>query len=112
MIDLKIVLLLLAVHFVADFVLQSHWMADNKSKRWDALGLHALTYTSYLALCTLDWRYVVINGVLHYWTDAITSRINKRLWDAKQVHYFFVSVGFDQLIHTTTLLLIWRWMYG
>ena len=112
MIDLKIVLLLMAIHFVADFVLQSHWMADNKSKLWHALGFHVFVYTSALALCTLDWRYAVINGVLHFWTDAITSRISSRLWQAKQVHYFFVSVGFDQLIHTTTLLLTWRWMYG
>lgn len=112
---------LLVVHFVADFMLQSDWMAQNKSKNWSALSIHILVYTMVLqvACIPLLWAsfpfdklryYALINGVLHFATDAITSRINKRLWEAKEVHWFFVGVGADQLIHQFTLALTLMWL--
>jgi hypothetical protein len=36
---------LLAVHWVADFVLQSRWMAVNEGERIDALVIHVASYT-------------------------------------------------------------------
>lgn len=35
---------LLAVRWVGDFVLQSSWMAEGKSRQLDALIAHVLTY--------------------------------------------------------------------
>lgn len=100
--------MLLVVHYVADFLLQSDWMAQNKSKRWDAL----LTHTSIYSICFIfwGWRFVLITFVLHTITDAVTSRINTRLWQRKQVHWFFASVGFDQLIHFYTLAATYWWL--
>lgn len=46
----------------------------------------------------------------HIATDAITSRINSKLWAAKKVHWFFVSVGFDQWIHFVTLILVYKYL--
>lgn len=106
---------LLFVHFIADFVLQSNWMAQNKSKDWTALSAHVLVYTSVLwfgvvlLLATFYLTpvamvmYALANGALHFATDAVTSRINSRLWEAKRVHGFFVGVGADQFIHAFTL---------
>lgn len=106
---------LLFVHFIADFVLQSNWMAQNKSKLWAALGAHVLVYTVTLffgvtllsAIVYLSpvviVGYAIANGVLHFATDAITSRINSRLWEAKRVHGFFVGVGADQFAHALAL---------
>ena len=34
----------LLAHSVGDYLLQSHWMAENKTKRSDAAAIHALTY--------------------------------------------------------------------
>ena len=104
-------LALLSVHFVADFVLQSDWMAQNKSKRWDALALHVAVYTSAFLPLALYWwgnsprslQFLVITFVLHFMTDAGTSRINSRLWAAKRVHGFFVGIGADQLSHAFAL---------
>lgn len=107
-IPLHIALLLAAMHFVADFLLQSHWMATNKSKNWDALGYHVFTYSAVMCM-TCDLRFVYFNLVLHWVTDAITSRITSRLF-GKQWHWFFVVVGLDQLIHMTCLLSIWVWL--
>lgn len=101
-------LALLTIHFVADFILQSDWMATNKSKRWDALALHVTIY----AACFL-WFGATFAGVtwaLHFVTDAITSRITSRLWVAQQRHWFFVAIGADQLIHAYCLLLCASWL--
>lgn len=103
-----IILALLATHFLADFVFQSDWMAKNKSSNWWALLFHVCVYSIFFI--ALGWKFAVINGVLHFIVDAITSRITKRLWAKQQVHWFFVIIGFDQLIHYTCLLLTFNWL--
>lgn len=104
---------LLAFHWLADFVLQSRWMSVNKSKRIDALAIHVAIYTSILLVgsgLTFGVRqiaplllFVGVNGLLHFATDFVTSRITSRLWQQQREHDFFVVVGFDQLIHQVTL---------
>jgi Protein of unknown function (DUF3307) len=102
-------LALLAVHWLADFVLQTHWQASNKSKRLDALARHVMVYTAVLAgasvvLFGVDGApFAAVNGVLHFVTDFGTSRWTARLYAKQDWHNFFVVVGFDQLIHQTTL---------
>jgi hypothetical protein len=105
---------LLAVHWLGDFVLQSHWMSMNKSKRLDALAIHVATYTATLLIASgllfgVDEirplaLFVGINGGLHFVTDFVTSRITSRLWHQQREHLFFVALGFDQLIHQVTLV--------
>lgn len=132
---------LLCVHFVADFVLQTHWQASNKSKNLNALTEHVLVYTFVLACYTpfifyhfslQQWlEFIVLNGVLHFITDWRTSKVASKLfmaqfedtveyeltvdsWIVKDMrmamkkdfnpHYFFVCIGFDQLIHQATLM--------
>ncbi len=99
-------------HFVADFVLQSHAMATNKSSsnRW--LSKHIAVYTlGLLAVVAIGhamrWAllYALVNGLAHFVTDWISSRITKKLWAKQRVHDFFVVIGADQAVHLTTLLL-------
>lgn len=109
---------LVIIHWIADFVLQTHWQASNKSKNWLALSAHVATYTGTLLVLAgavmfgipglafltvptfLAW--VLLNGVLHFATDAVTSRITSKLF-GKDWHNFFVVVGIDQAIHYVTL---------
>ena len=105
---------LLAVHWLGDFVLQSHWMSVNKSKRLDALAIHVATYTTTLLVGSALLfgvheigplaLFVGVNGTLHFATDFVTSQITSRLWHQQREHLFFVAVGFDQLIHQVTLV--------
>lgn len=104
-IELDIACLLLLIHYIADFKFQSHWMATNKSKSWLALSAHVLVYSLMFSL-TLNWQFVVINGILHFITDAITSRMSSKLF-GKNWHDFFEVIGGDQYIHTVTLLTTW-----
>ena len=101
----------LAVHWVADFVLQSRWMAENKSSRLDALSLHIGVYTAVLATAAtllfgtgmnVLW-FIVANAGLHFVTDFVTSKITSRLWQRQNVHGFFTVVGLDQLLHQVAL---------
>lgn len=102
-------LALLGTHWLADFVLQSHWQASNKSKRLDALALHIMTYTAVLAAASVllfgvnGVVFAAVNGILHFGTDYFTSRRSSRLYAKQDWHNFFVVIGFDQLIHQTTL---------
>jgi hypothetical protein len=96
----------IVLHWLADFVLQTDWQAKNKSSNNIALIQHVGTYTSVIAIfaiymfpITLALGWIVINGVLHFITDYFTSRLNTYLWSKGRVHDFFVSVGFDQVIH-------------
>lgn len=119
-------LMLLAMHWVADFVLQTHWQASNKSKNIEALARHVGIYTFvlfiatvaiFLPLDTIEARrwailFVGINGVLHFCTDYFTSRWTSRLYAKQDWHNFFVIVGLDQLIHQMTLALTMIWIFG
>ena len=106
---LLIYIYLLFVHWLADFVLQNNWMAINKSKSVIILIAHSVVYTTVLYALTLGGAlgWAVLNGLLHLIIDYVTSKINSRLWFDKRVHGFFVSVGFDQFLHTSILLLTW-----
>ncbi len=130
---------LLVGHFVADFLCQSDWMALNKSKRWDALAAHVAVYMLVIAaivgIGTSGVRaapvplllWIITNATAHFVQDALTSRLTSRLWFLPQVgqgmrpewiqvevkggyrHWFFVAIGFDQLLHYVTLFVTANW---
>lgn len=94
--------LIIWLHFFADFILQSDWMAINKSENLNALVLHGLVYG--LPFLYFGWYYACLNAGCHMAVDAITSNITKRLWLAEKRHWFFVVIGLDQAIHLSVLI--------
>lgn len=113
MINLYLVFLILIIHWIADFVFQSDEVAKNKSTSWKHLLEHVMIYTSVLYFgfilfqhCFLQFLlFVLINGLSHFIIDAITSRINTYLYKKGAIHNFFVSIGFDQVLHLTILVI-------
>lgn len=106
---MTILIAILATHFIADFICQTDWMAVNKSVSWKALLIHTAVYSicfSYFGLL-----FVVITFLFHTATDAITSRITSKLWVANERHWFFVTIGADQLIHYITLFLTYNYLF-
>ncbi len=114
-INLAVVLIILFVHWLADFVLQTDWQAQNKSKNNIALTLHVLSYTIVWCFVSL-WLlgpagssvFAIITFITHWFTDYYTSRLNSKLYAAGKIHYFFVSIGFDQFLHYAQLLLTYQ----
>ncbi len=115
---------LLLIHWFADFVLQTHWQAQNKSKNNEALARHVLVYALFLGAWSfgafvltpkttvLAWlSFVILNGLLHFVTDWCTSRWSSKLYAKQDWHNFFVVIGLDQLIHQFTLALTMIWMF-
>lgn len=123
-----VILAVLVSHWISDFVLQSHWMATNKSKNMDALLSHVAVYYVSMVVCTGTSFYLIfgsegqlwgmlmlwwlLNGVAHLVVDYVTSRITSRLWSKGDYHNFFVVVGFDQLLHYACLFMTLDWMIG
>lgn len=103
-ISIKLLIAIIWLHWLADFVLQTEDMATKKSKSNYYLTQHIAVY-SVPFFISFGWRYALVNGAVHWLVDYVTSRINSKMWAAKEVHYFFVGVGLDQAIHLTTLVL-------
>lgn len=107
---------LLLLHFVGDFATQFRWIANNKSHNQWALLLHGLLYgtvftTGMYFIMPAEFPlsifviFVGFNIAAHLITDAITSKITSFFWKKQWVYLFFVTIGFDQLVHTCTLIL-------
>lgn len=103
-------LYVLAVHYIADFLCQTSWMARRKATCTWALTVHVGVYTTVLLCGSLivfePWFAIVfagINGVVHGWVDAITSKVTAWAHARGHERTFFNVIGFDQLLHQATL---------
>ncbi|MEO6302379.1 MAG: DUF3307 domain-containing protein [Bacteroidia bacterium] len=108
-------IVIFVVHFLADFVFQSSKMATGKSKSFTWLCIHVGTYaivsllsfgfiTYYYGDALFAFYWWLVNVILHFIVDFITSKITSKFWDQKNMRLFFVMIGFDQLIHTLCLI--------
>ena len=102
----QLFLFILLIHFLADFGLQTHEQAINKSTSHKWLFYHVGVYSiiwmfaSYIYFMDVSKALIfsIITFVAHYLTDFATSRIGKPFWkDGKDLHNGFVIVGFDQI---------------
>jgi hypothetical protein len=110
--------LILLFHWVADFLLQSPSMATGKSKSNYWLSVHVAYYMFGMSPMVLlvalhsgfltGIYWLILNGVLHWTTDFITSRQTSKLYAAQKYYgfpSFFSVIGLDQWIHAACLLL-------
>jgi len=117
---------IIIIHWIADFVLQTDKQAKGKSNNWIDLlshtGIYSLTWCipisfmglmDYNNIChigpSLMW-FPVITFLAHTLTDYFTSRLNTKLWSEGKVHNFFVSIGFDQVLHYIQLFITYYYL--
>ena len=98
------VLLIVWIHFVSDFILQSDIMAINKSKNVKYLLLHCFIYS--LLFLVFGWEFSLIAFLSHFIIDFFTSKLTSYLWQKEKRHWFFCTIGFDQALHLTVLFLV------
>jgi hypothetical protein len=119
---------LLLLHWVADFICQTDWEAKNKSTNNEALISHTsmysiitfgglIIYAIIAATSSLDTisvgsilLFTAVTFVTHTFIDYYTSRVNSYFWQKKDSHNFFVSVGFDQVLHYVQLFLCFKYI--
>ena len=101
-------ILLVWVHFISDFVFQSNQMAQNKSTSIKWLSIHVGVYS--ILFLWWGWKFALLNGILHWMTDFVTSRISSYYWKKNEMHWFFTTIGCDQAIHLTCLIGTYLWL--
>ena len=102
------------IHWIGDFVCQTQWMAENKSNRVWPLTVHVATYTATIwagLVFASHWHIIAItqmallNGGLHWITDFCTSKFTSYFKREHNIHAFFATIGFDQFIHISCLMI-------
>lgn len=99
-------------HYLADFVLQTNWIARGKERRdgWVVpLATHALAH-AVLALTIILvarpqlWWLAALDFVVHVLIDRAKTVTSQRCrWQPNQARFWWL-LGFDQLLHQLTNL--------
>jgi len=55
----------LVAHAIGDYVVQSDWMATEKTKRWFPALLHGVTYAAVFVWFTHDWWRLAVIAATH-----------------------------------------------
>jgi hypothetical protein len=122
--SLIVIFTIILVHWFGDFVIQTDEQAKNKSKDNSFLLAHVSSYSitwlfimptvflfsglSIIGVHKSVLLFLSITFVTHFITDYFTSRLNSKLLAKGDVHNFFVSVGFDQVLHYVQLFLTYK----
>jgi len=103
-------ILIICMHSIGDFIFQTRWMAKNKSSNHFALALHSAIYM--IPLFIISWQFALINGILHYPIDYISSQLTTHYYKKENENMFFNVIGIDQAIHYIILLLTYLFLKG
>lgn len=101
-------------HFVIDFPLQTPYQWQNKGKYGHLGGiLHASLHGAGTILVLMPFvglsalYFGVIDAIVHYHIDWAKINLNSRNgWAPMNSPHFWTLLGFDQLLHSLTYLLI------
>lgn len=110
--------MILLIHFLADFGLQTHEQAAQKSIDNKQLAYHVGVYSTVWLIASISIlgradkaiTFAAITFICHFLTDYVTSRIGKSYWEKKDLHNGFVIVGFDQILHYVQLFICYIWL--
>ncbi len=108
MIGYNTIFILICLHFIADFLIQSDEMALNKSTSLYWLGIHSIVYS--ILFLYFGIYFILITCIAHFIIDYISSKLTTYFWVKQQRHWFFVTIGCDQAIHFICLLITYRYL--
>lgn len=103
----KLFILILFIHFLADFALQTVEQGANKKKSNKLLVYHTLTYSIiwfvvsylYFSMFGVAFLFTIITFITHTIIDYYSSRLSNKFFDKKDYHNGFVVIGADQVLH-------------
>ncbi len=111
------IILLLAAHFIGDFLCQSRVMALNKTKSLYYLSMHGLfvgipiflvffMFKPTLLALILTAIYVIVHCMQDFFIWTIAIRLfgkSEKYWESKR---FYDIIGFDQFLHVALLVFL------
>ncbi len=113
------ILIIIVIHWVADFVLQSEAMGTQKSKSNFWLLLHVSIYSAVWMAIGLFFfpslaviKFTIVTFIAHFITDYCTSRLTGKYYTAKKFYGFpgfWTTIGFDQVLHYTQLIICYTY---
>ena len=108
MVNIHEILLLLLIHTISDFCSQTRKMAENKSQSIKWLSIHVFIYI--LPFLVFGWKFTLVNFILHWIIDFISSRASGYYYKQKNFYAFFNVIGFDQYLHIVSLVFTYYYM--
>ena len=131
--SLKIILSIVLIHWFADFVMQRPRDAANKSKSFEHLFSHVWAYSCLMTVFILLTNFIsktgsinlidyllfyIITFICHFATDYYSSRWMKKMYNQKNFGVFiprgfdfFVTLGFDQVLHYFQLFITYKLLF-
>lgn len=119
--ELSYIMLIIMVHWVADFVMQNEEWALNKSKDNEALLKHTITYSIMWFFALLPYfglgdilLFTLITFLAHTITDYFTSRWVSGKFQRKEMGSeipnlgAFSCIGADQVLHYVQLFITFK----
>lgn len=82
-------------HVAGDYILQSDWMAMNKSKRSWPCFVHVVIYTSVFLFLTTSWKALLVIGAVHFVLDRWHFIIRRMIWAKNHMGPNFKFVPFS-----------------
>ena len=84
--------IILACHFVGDFVLQTDYLAKTKGENWYHMFIHCFLYAMpFLLTFWFDWRLLIL-FVSHFIIDTLKARYHKIGYLLDQVLHLLVCI--------------------
>ncbi len=109
------IIIIIFIHWVADFLLQTSKMATNKSRNNYWLFTHVFVYSIVWLFIGLFFfkpilvvLFSLITFICHFITDYLTSRWTSKLYKEQKFYgfpSFFSVIGLDQFLHYLQLIL-------
>ncbi len=110
---LMIVTLFAIKHFLADYLLQTDYIATYKGTRWDAMAMHLIHHAIFTAVIVISIPFiplvhalliVVTEVAIHGIVDTVKAspRFLNQYTPKKKI--FWTILGIDQLLHQITYI--------
>ena len=106
-------------HFLADFLFQTRYVLAFRHIYGHPAGLlhvgiHAFGSAVVLWFLPMTWilfaGILVVEAIVHYHIDWSKEQFNRRLQLTTQNNLFWITLGFDQLLHQLTYVGMIAWL--
>lgn len=109
--DWGLLLWMIGAHYIADFDLQTRFVAENKGKYWYIMMAHVISWTTIVCIPlffygVLDWVAFAILIPIHWASDWYKAQaLEHPRYNEKPLTLLYI----DQSIHIIQLVTVWTW---